>query len=96
MALRAILTALLLLLAGGTLEAPFRLAVKGEPIDVEAGHADPFVCDWDGDGLPDLLVGQFGSGRLQIFRNTGTRTAPKLAAPEVFTAGGAEGTVPFG
>jgi len=42
------------------------------------GDAGPFVADWDGDGLPDLLVG-CGNGGVQWFRNTGTRTAPGLA-----------------
>ncbi len=96
MALPPALVAALALAAAGTLGAPAKLTSDGKPIDVEIGHAAPFVCDWDGDGLPDLLVGQFGSGRLLIFRNIGTRTEPKLGKPETFMAGGAEGTVPSG
>lgn len=82
--------------APGTLAVPAKLTADGKPIDVEKGHAAPLVCDWDGDGLPDLLVGQFGSGRLLVFRNVGTRKEPKLSEPVVFRAGGAEGTVPSG
>jgi hypothetical protein len=43
------------------------------------GDAGPFVCDWDGDGKPDLLVGA-GDGSVWFFRNIGTAKAPQLAA----------------
>jgi len=39
-----------------------RLEAGGVPIDVVVGHAAPYVIDFDGDGLRDLLVGEFGSG----------------------------------
>jgi hypothetical protein len=57
---------------------PQPLLADGKPIRVE-GDAGPFVADWDGDGLPDLLVGS-GDGSVWFFRNLGTRKAPKLAA----------------
>jgi hypothetical protein len=37
------------------------------------------VCDWDGDGLPDLLGS--GSAFTGWCRNTGSRTQPVLASP---------------
>ena len=37
------------------------------------------MADWDGDGQKDLLVGA-GDGSVTLFRNTGTATAPELAA----------------
>lgn len=53
-----------LLFLGGELEAPVRLESKGQPIDVTGGHAAPAIADIDGDGVPDLVVGQFlGEGR---------------------------------
>ncbi len=58
-----------------------RSNADGEPIRV-AGDAGPFVADWDGDGLPDLLVGA-GDGSVSWFRNIGTRKEPKLAAAKV-------------
>ncbi len=43
-------------------EAPVRIEANGKPIDVTTGHSAPYVYDFDGDGVRDLLVGEFGSG----------------------------------
>ena len=75
---------------------PIRLEADGKPIDTEIGHATPAVYDWDGDGKRDLLVGQFGEGKLKIFRNIGTNQTPKFAAEEFLTAGGKVVTTPTG
>ena len=80
----------------GDLAPPVRVEAGGAPIDTEVGHAAPYVTDWDGDGVNDLLVGQFGGGALWIFRNEGTNAAPKLAAGAKFKEGGPEGRVPTG
>ena len=86
--------------AAGTLSRelapPVRLEAAGKPIDTDVGHAAPFVADWDGDGVRDLLVGQFGEGILRIYRNQGTNAAPRLAAGVKFKDGKKEGTVPTG
>jgi hypothetical protein len=84
------------LVLGDDLAPPVRLEAGGKPIDTEIGHAAPFVCDWDGDGVRDLLVGQFGGGVLWIFRNEGTNTQPKLAAGVKFKQGAKDGVVPSG
>jgi hypothetical protein len=90
---------------GDDLAAPVRLEAGGKPIDTEIGHAAPFVYDWDGDGVKDLLVGQFGGGAagstggrgaLSIFHNEGTNAQPKLAAGMKFKQGAKDGTVPSG
>jgi hypothetical protein len=81
---------------GDDLAPPVRLEAGGKPIDTEIGHAAPFVCDWDGDGVRDLLVGQFGGGILTIYRNEGTNALPKLAAGVKFKQGAKDGTVPSG
>jgi len=81
---------------GDDLAPPVRLEAGGKPIDTEVGHAAPFVCDWDGDGIRDLLVGQFGGGILWIFHNEGTNAQPKLAAGVKFKQGAKDGVVPSG
>lgn len=81
---------------GDDLAPPVRLEAGGKPIDTEMGHAAPFVCDWDGDRVQDLLVGQFGGGVLWIFHNEGTNAAPKLAAGVKFKQGAKDGVVPSG
>ena len=78
------------------LQPPVRLHAAGKPIDTDVGHAAPFVGDFDGDGVRDLLVGQFGDGQLWFYRNTGSNAAPKFAPGVKFKGGKAEGRVPTG
>ena len=80
----------------GELRTPIKLTAAGKPIDTDVGHAAPFVCDFDGDGINDLLVGQFGGGNLWIYRNEGTNSQPKLAAGKKFKEGKEDGCVPAG
>ena len=61
------------------LQPPVRLEAGGKVIDTDVGHAAPFVGDFFGTGVNDLLVGQFGDGILWVYRNDGTKDAPKLA-----------------
>lgn len=51
------------------------------PAEAKWGYTTLNVADWDGDGLPDILVNSIW-GRVEWFRNIGTRTAPKLAAAQ--------------
>lgn len=82
-------------LAGGdTFEAPVRIQAGGEFIDTDTGHAAPYLYDWDGDGVRDLLVGQFGGGKLRIYRNGGTDESPAYQTVEWFKTGDILGTVP--
>jgi hypothetical protein len=78
------------------LAPPVRIEAAGKPIDTDVGHAGPFVGDFDGDGVNDLLVGQFGDGILWIYRNEGTNARPKLAAGAKFKEGREDGRVPTG
>lgn len=56
------------------------LLAAGQPVKVSA-YAAPSVADWDGDGLPDLVVNSI-LGKVHWHRNIGTRRAPKLAAAQ--------------
>ena len=79
------------------LEKPAKILAGKQPLDVQrSGHAAPFVGDFDGDGLPDLLVGQFADGKLRIYRNVGTRQQPRFDGFEWFKAGGDFARVPVG
>src|SRR5262245_36420649 len=55
------------------------LSAGGTKLAIPSGAAAPVVADWDGDGLPDLVVGA-EDGSVVWFRNEGTRKEPKLAA----------------
>jgi hypothetical protein len=51
------------------------------PCEAKWGYTTLSVADWDGDGLPDLLVNSIW-GKVVWYRNIGTRTAPKLSAAQ--------------
>ncbi|HIA28455.1 MAG TPA: hypothetical protein EYN79_10170 [Planctomycetes bacterium] len=82
--------------ASNQLEKPILLEASGKPIDTDIGHAAPYLCDWDSDGDRDLLVGQFGDGKLRIYTNVGTDKKPRYEGPTWFEAGGEIGTIPSG
>src|SRR3954464_3007053 len=77
------------------LAAPVRIEAEGKPLDItEIGHAAPFFADIDGDGKRDLLVGQFGGGKLRIYKNHGTDAQPRFGNYDYMKAGADLGTVP--
>jgi len=80
----------------GELHTPVRIEAAGKPIDTAIGHAHPLYADFDGDGEPDLLVGQFGDGILWVYKNTGTAAKPQFAAGVKFKDGAKGGRVPTG
>lgn len=76
------------------LKDPMAVRVDGAPLDVERlGHAAPFFGDFDGDGLRDLLVGEFYEGRLQIYRNMGESGQPKFSRYTLFQDGASGGRI---
>ena len=92
----AALAALVLLASDEKLSKPFAVEADSALIDVEGGHAAPFVHDVDGDGLSDLLVGQFSGGKLRLHRNVGSRGSPRFAGASFVQAAGTDASVPFG
>jgi hypothetical protein len=78
------------------LQAPFKVLDGDKPISVDIGHAAPLYVDIDGDGKKELLVGQFGDGKLRIYKNQGTDKAPLFKGFDWFRAGGQIASVPCG
>lgn len=78
------------------------LSAGGEPIHVQPGYHGiqgpfetrwgytcPRVADWNGDGLPDVLLSG-ATARHELLLNTGARGAPRLAAPAPLYCDGLE------
>lgn len=78
----------------GELAAPEKLLSGDEPINVEVGHATPYVIDWNDDGKKDLLVGQFGGGKLRVYLNKGEDAAPQFDGFAYVQAGDKDASVP--
>lgn len=55
----------------------------------DLGQASPVYVDWDGDGLPDLVVGNT-TEKMYFFKNIGTRSRPEFAARSEITVDGGE------
>jgi hypothetical protein len=51
------------------------------PCEAKWGYTTQSVADWDGDGLPDLIVNSI-LGKVHWYQNVGTRQQPKLAAAQ--------------
>jgi hypothetical protein len=62
----------------GTRTAPsFSLQDSALVIITRGTNTTPSFGDLDGDGLPDLVIGE-ASGAINLYRNVGTRTAPQF------------------
>lgn len=71
------------------LAPPVRLVADGKPIDTgeNIAHAGPLFADFDGDGVRDLLVGNF-RGTIQLYKNVGTAAAPRFESKGLLQAAG--------
>lgn len=76
------------LLRGGSNEIEFHLPAfaaeiqiqdNGQPLTAE-NYSVPSMADWDGDGVFDLIVGQETpeGGKIRVYLNQGTATAPQF------------------
>jgi hypothetical protein len=81
---------------GPALQKGVRVEADGKPIDGKIGHLVPCVTDWNNDGKKDLIVGQFGEGKIALYLNKGTDAAPVFPKAEYLEAGGAEISLPAG
>jgi hypothetical protein len=84
------------LVLAGDLAPPARLRAGDVVIDTgEAwGHSGPCFHDVDGDGRPDLVVGDF-SGKFRFYRNIGSREEPRFDPGTFLQAGGVDAQVPI-
>jgi hypothetical protein len=80
----------------GLFHPPVRLAAADGVIDSGAtwGHCGPWLVDVDGDGVRDLVVGDF-SGLFRFYRNVGTNQQPRYAKAVNLRAGGVDAKVPI-
>jgi hypothetical protein len=65
----------------------------GAPLQA-LGYSVPAWCDWNGDNLPDLLVGEgggaFPNSRIRLYLNQGAPGAPLFGACTYLQAGGGD------
>ena len=71
--------------------------VKADGSNIDVGLiAEPFMVDWDGDGLTDLLVGQFAPGKVSFYKNIGTNQEPEFTFSNYLQADGSDISVSAG
>ncbi|MFO7627421.1 MAG: hypothetical protein R6V62_09205 [Candidatus Fermentibacteraceae bacterium] len=73
----------------------YELTCAGVIIDV-GYYGAPCVVDWDGDGLKDLVLGQFASGNIRFYKNEGTNANPVFNTFSMIYADGSPITLPYG
>ena len=67
---------------------PGYYGVQG-PFETRWGYTCPAVADWNGDGLPDLLLSD-ATAQYRVYLNVGTRTRPELATGRLLKLDGLE------
>ncbi|HEY2760364.1 MAG TPA: VCBS repeat-containing protein, partial [Pirellulales bacterium] len=75
--------------AGGEpvlIQGEYRGSIQG-PGESHWGYTSPCVVDWNGDGLPDIVMNDI-RGMHTVYLNRGTKTEPKLALPAPLRADG--------
>jgi hypothetical protein len=54
------------------------------------------MADWNIDGAKDLVLGQFDSGKIRLYLNQSSDTAPAFNGYTFFQSGGVDITLPYG
>jgi hypothetical protein len=68
-------------------EPAYQLLCNGTIIDV-GYYAAPSIVDWDGDGINDMILGQFTSGYIRFYKNVGTNDSPLFTSFSYLQADG--------
>jgi len=68
---------------------------SGGMIDV-GYYGAPCVVDWDGDGLKDLILGEFSYGKIRFYHNSDSNDSPVLTGFTYLQSGGVDITLPYG
>lgn len=76
-------------------QSPFRINANGSPIELSLGHANPLVTDWNGDGLKDLIVGQYTGGKLRYYQNDDSNESPAFGNFTYMQADGSDISLTF-
>ena len=95
-ALAGLLLALTCTAAFSAMQEGVKVQADGKVIDVDIGHLVPVVIDWNEDGRKDLLVGQFSGGKIRLYLNQGTDSAPVYKDFSYLQAGEKEIRLPAG
>ena len=76
-------------------DAPFIIQANGVNLVADI-IADPVFTDWNGDGLNDLVIGQFTQGKVRFYPNSGTNQNPVFTGFSYLQADGADITCSYG
>jgi hypothetical protein len=71
--------------------------IQAGGVNIDVGYyASPCVYDWNGDGLKDLILGEFNNGNIRLYLNSGTNQAPVFTTYSLMAADGITITLPYG
>lgn len=82
-------------LAYAQFDAPFIIQANGVNLVADV-ICDPVFTDWNGDGLNDLVIGQFTQGKIRFYPNSGTNQNPVFTSFSYLQADGADITCSYG
>lgn len=89
-----------LLVYGGILAGPMFgpftwIESSGTQIDV-GYYGAPCIVDWDGDGLKDMILGEFTYGKIRFYPNSDSNDSPLFTGFTYVQSDGVDITMPYG